>query len=141
MYLLDVNVLIALIDPSHIHHDSAHEWFASIERWATCAITENGVLRILGNPNYPNSPGPPAIVATYLADLKKLPGYEFWTEAMSILDKNHFKPHRISSPKQITDSYLLGLAVRHGGLLATFDRNLSTDAVIGGENALHVIGS
>ncbi|PJN94116.1 VapC toxin family PIN domain ribonuclease, partial [Amaricoccus sp. HAR-UPW-R2A-40] len=62
IFLLDVNVLIALTDPAHVAHDDAHVWFAETGRhaWATCPITENGVLRILGNPKYPNSPGSPA---------------------------------------------------------------------------------
>ena len=63
--LLDVNVLIALMDPRHVHHEQAHSWFAGSapSAWATCPITENAVLRILGHPRYPNSPGPPAVVA------------------------------------------------------------------------------
>lgn len=61
-YLLDVNVLIALLDPAHIQHDTAHAWFAEEGHtaWATCPLTENGVLRIIGHPRYPNSPGSPA---------------------------------------------------------------------------------
>lgn len=140
-YLLDVNVLIALIDTAHIHHEIAHEWFAKRGEWATCAITENGLLRIVGNPRYPNSPGTPAIAATYLADLKQLSGCQFWSEAVSLLDSKHFETHRLLTPRQITDSYLLGLAVRYEGQLATFDRKIMTDAVIGGKRALHIIGN
>lgn len=57
-FLLDVNVLIALFDPAHIHHGSAHNWFAEIGQsaWATCPVTENGVIRIVGDPRYRNSP-------------------------------------------------------------------------------------
>ena len=75
-YLLDVNVLIALIDPGHVAHDDAHGWFSreGHTSWATCPITENGVLRILGNPKYPNSPGSPAIVAGIVEQLRSLPG-------------------------------------------------------------------
>jgi predicted nucleic acid-binding protein len=58
--LLDVNVLIALLDRRHVHHDPAHGWFAAAQAngWATCPLTQNAVLRILGQPRYPNSPGP-----------------------------------------------------------------------------------
>jgi predicted nucleic acid-binding protein len=75
-FLLDVNVLIALTDPAHVAHDDAHVWFADRGRhaWATCPITENGVLRILGNPKYPNSPGSPAQVAGIVKSLRALPG-------------------------------------------------------------------
>ena len=69
--LLDVNVLIALIDPLHTLHEPAHTWFAQRQpqAWATCPITENAVLRIVGNPRYPNSPGTPAAVVPVLASL------------------------------------------------------------------------
>jgi hypothetical protein len=70
-YLLDVNLLIALIDPTHIGHDAAHNWFGSIGSvsWATCPITENGVIRIVGHPKYPNSMGSPAAAAPIVARL------------------------------------------------------------------------
>lgn len=70
-YLLDVNVLIALVDPSHILHEQAHEWFAKAGHtaFATCPLTENGLVRIVGNPKYPNSPGPPHIVLGMLQTL------------------------------------------------------------------------
>jgi hypothetical protein len=58
--LLDVNVLIALLDQRHVQHEQAHGWFAAAQAngWATCPLTQNAVLRILGQPRYPNSPGP-----------------------------------------------------------------------------------
>ena len=76
--LLDVNVLVALFDPSHVHHTAAHDWFADRgeEGWATCPITENGLLRIVGHPKYPNSPGPPSPEASRLDALRRL-----WQEA------------------------------------------------------------
>jgi predicted nucleic acid-binding protein len=71
-YLLDVNVLIALIDPSHVGHDAAHGWFANTGflSWATCPITENGVIRIVGHPKYPNSAGSPAAVVPIVSRLR-----------------------------------------------------------------------
>lgn len=71
-FLLDVNLLIALIDPTHVSHDDAHRWFVRQGKasWATCPITENGVMRIVGNPGYPNTPGSPAIVAAVLGRLR-----------------------------------------------------------------------
>lgn len=71
-YLLDVNVLIALIDPCHLQHEIAHEWFErdGLSAWATCPMTENGALLILGHANYPNSPGNPAAVAPLLRAMR-----------------------------------------------------------------------
>ncbi|PWE56562.1 VapC toxin family PIN domain ribonuclease [Metarhizobium album] len=140
-YLLDVNVLIALIDPHHVHHDIAHNWFTAKanKSWATCAITENGVIRILANPRYPNWPGSPVVVVDHLKDLQKAPGHRFWSESVSLLDDNVVRIDQIRSSHQVTDCYLLSLAVHNHGLLATFDRRISADAVIGGDEALHVI--
>jgi toxin-antitoxin system PIN domain toxin len=140
-YLLDVNVLIALIDPAHVSHDDAHEWFAAEGQtsWATCPITENGVLRILGNPKYPNSPGSPATIAGIIQKLRSLPGFNFWPEDLSLADCDHVDPSRILTPAQVTDTFLLALAVARGGRLATFDRRLSVDAVKNGNKALQLI--
>ncbi len=140
-YLLDVNVLIALIDPAHIHHDQAHDWFFSTGRqaWASCPLTENGVLRIVGHPRYPASPGTPASVATVLRGLCALPGHTFWSDDVSLLDDTTVDSGRLLTSAQITDSYLLALAHSHGGQLATFDRRLVADAVRGGRQSLRLI--
>ena len=140
-YLLDVNVLIALIDPGHVQHDAAHDWFEELGQraWATCPLTENGVLRIVGHKNYPNSPGSPAAVAPLLIGLCALPGHAFWPDDISMIAAAEFEPERLLSSSQVTDSYLLALAVRHKGKLATLDRRLVVDAVPGGGSALSVI--
>jgi toxin-antitoxin system PIN domain toxin len=140
-YLLDVNVLIALIDPAHVQHDRAHEWFAADghEAWATCPLTENGVLRIVGHPRYPNSPGTPAAVAELMAVLRGLVGHEFWPDDVSLFDSQRIDCTRLLDSGQVTDSYLLALARAHDGKLVTFDRHLVADAVIGGAQALHRI--
>ncbi|MBB3286173.1 MULTISPECIES: TA system VapC family ribonuclease toxin [Rhizobium] len=142
-FLLDVNVLIALFDPGHVSHDMAHEWFHSLagDSWATCPLTENGVVRILSQPNYPNSPGPPSTAAVLVAQLRSLPGHQFWADDISLLDDTLVDSTRILTPGQITDTYLLALAKFHGGQLATFDRRLSTSAVKDGKAALHIIAS
>lgn len=85
-YLLDVNVLIALIDPGHVQHDIAHDWFArdGASAWATCPITENAALRILGHASYPNSPGTPAAVAICSRWRKPMAvNWRHWTAALS----------------------------------------------------------
>jgi toxin-antitoxin system PIN domain toxin len=140
-FLLDVNVLIALIDPAHVQHDRAHHWFAAQGRraWATCPLTENGVLRILGHPRYPSSPGSPAAVAELLSAFRKLPGHAFWPDDISLLDREHVSAARILDSAHVTDSYLLALAHAHRGQLATFDQSIPTQSVIDGAKALCVI--
>ncbi|HTX76652.1 MAG TPA: TA system VapC family ribonuclease toxin [Terracidiphilus sp.] len=140
-YLLDVNVLIALIDPAHVQHDRAHAWFAARGRraWATCPITENGVLRIVGNSRYPSSPGTPAAVAELMAVFLSLGGHEFWPDDVTLFDAARIDASRLLESAQITASYLLALACSHGGKLATFDRHPVADAVTGGAGAIHRI--
>lgn len=141
-FLLDVNVLIALIDSRNSQHRAAHEWFSQIgqESWATCPLTENGVLRVVGNPRFPNSPGSPQAVAESLDSLLGQPGHKFWADDISLLDRGKFDLRRLLNASQVTDSYLLALAIAHGGQLATFDRRLLTDAVLNGAQGLHLIG-
>jgi toxin-antitoxin system PIN domain toxin len=140
-FLLDANVLIALIDPAHVQHDPAHEWFAAMGQaaWATCPLTENAVLRIVGHARYPNSPGTPAAVAPLVASLCALPGHVFWPDDISLLDTDKLDATRLLNASQVTDSYLLALASARGGKLATFDRRLVADAVPNGMQALHLI--
>lgn len=140
-FLLDVNVLIALLDPTHVHHGDAHKWFSAKGRkaWATCPLTENSVLRILGDQRYPNSAGNPAAVAELLDEFFSLPGHVFWADDISILDRRQLDPSRILTSQQVTDTYLLALAHAHAGQLATLDRRLITDAVKSGSQALHLI--
>lgn len=142
-YLLDVNVLIALIDPAHIAHDDAHRWFASTGQasWATCPVTENGVMRIIGNPKYPNTPGSPAIVADIIRKLRLLPGHRFWSGNVSLVGYEEVDTGKILTSTQVTDTYLLALARFNKGQLATFDRRLTAAAVRDGKVSLHLIES
>ena len=141
VFLLDINVLIALIDPAHVQHDKAHAWFAAKgqKAWATCPITENGVLRIMGHRRYPNSPGSPAAVANLVAPLLELPGHAFWPDDVSLFDRERVNSGRLLDSVHLTDSYLLALARVHNAQLATLDQRLVTDAVIKGNQTLHVI--
>ncbi len=142
-FLLDVNVLVALIDPGHVAHDDAHEWFAAMGQtaWATCPITENGVIRIVGNPKYPNSPGSPLPVMEIVGKLRSLPGHIFWPDDVSLVGSGDIIPSKILTSGQVTDTYLLALAKARGGKLATFDRKLSAAAVTKGNSALHLIAA
>lgn len=142
-FLLDVNVLIALIDPDHVDHQTAHRWFETngSDGWATCPIVENGAIRILGNPGYSLGGiiSSTAEIAALLHDLRTMPGHLFWPDDVSLLDADLIDLSAVLGSRQITDIYLLGLAVRHGGQLATFDRRLNASAVRNGAAALHVI--
>jgi len=140
--LLDVNLLIALIDPRHVHHDLAHGWFAANHAlgWASCPLTQNSVLRILGHPRYPNSPGSPALVAPLVASLLRHPDHHFWPDDLSLLSSRQILPEEILDSGRVTDIYLLALAVHHRGRLASLDQRLSTRSVISGEGALERIG-
>lgn len=141
VYLLDVNVLIALVDPAHIQHDQAHDWFARVGRkgFATCPLTENGLIRIIGHPKYPNSPGPPSAVLPALAAIRGLAGHAFWPDDLSIADARFFAPELLSSHTRITDGYLLALAHAKRGRLATMDRKLAAEVLPGGRKALELI--
>lgn len=140
-FLLDVNLLIALIDPSHVQHDEAHAWFSRVGKrnFATCPITENSLLRIVGHPKYPNSPGPPSFVTKLLAAFRELPGHHFWPDKISIADSSHVDVRLLSSHSRVTDSYLLALARSYRGRLATMDHKLAPDAVRNGAVSLELI--
>ena len=139
--LLDVNVLIALLDRRHVHHEPAHAWFAAEQAkgWATCPLTQNAVLRIVGQPRYPNSPGPPAAVAPLVAELIHHPQHQFWPDSLSLLGQSGVDVSHLLEASQLTDTYLLALAVHRGGRLVSFDRRLSCEAVAGGRQALWLI--
>ncbi|PZN93511.1 MAG: VapC toxin family PIN domain ribonuclease [Hyphomicrobiales bacterium] len=142
-YLLDVNVLIALIDPENVHYSAAHDWFPSTARhsWATCPVVENGVIRILGNTRYPFpwAQSSPSGVARILHELRSVPGHVFWPDAVSLFDDTVVDLSKLLHSREVTDTYLLALAVFNGGKLATFDTHIVTDAVRGGSAALHLI--
>lgn len=137
-YLLDVNVLIALIDPVHLQHSAAHAWFLDEghRSWSTCPITENGVVRIVGHARYPNTLGNPLAVLGTMRKFCALPGYMFWPDEISLLDPARIDAGRLLHASQVTDSYLLSLAVSRNGRLASFDRRLVADAVPGGRQGL-----
>jgi toxin-antitoxin system PIN domain toxin len=130
--LLDVNVLLALLDSDHVDHAHAHDWLDDeIEAgWASCAITENGFVRILSQPRYP-SPVSPAEAIELLARASGGGPHQFWPCDLSLLDARIVDGSRLHGPRQVTDAYLLALAVAHDGRLVTFDRAVSPTAVHG----------
>lgn len=131
--LLDVNVLIALFDPEHIHHDAAHAWFGGSARgpWATCPLTENGFVRVVSNPSYPGRKTTVADAIERLADFCDSDSHAFWPDTLSVRGREHFIARSIQGYRQITDVYLLSLAKRNDGVLASLDRSIATSAVPG----------
>jgi toxin-antitoxin system PIN domain toxin len=132
--LLDVNVLVALFDPDHIHHDLAHDWFADHREsgWATCPVTENGFVRVLAHPGYGSAVARPADLIERLRRFCASGHHQFWPDGVSLTDETLFAPAFVGGHQQVTDIYLLGLARKRGGCLATFDRTIPLKAVRGG---------
>lgn len=134
--LLDINVLIALFDPGHTHHRLARRWWHEnhAEGWASCPLTQNGFLRIVTQRAYPRSLAFPDALRA-LRSLVDLPSHQFWPNDISTLDTAVFDHARMLMPSQITDVYLLALAVRNRGRFATFDRGVPSTAVRGASAA------
>lgn len=130
--LLDVNVLLALLDSDHVDHVRAGEWLdAEVEAgWASCPITENGFVRIISQPRYP-SPVLPAQAVELLADARRSRHHAFWPCDVSLLEAQVVDRSRLHGSRQVTDAYLLALAVAHDGRFVTFDRALSLQTVHG----------
>jgi len=137
--LLDVNVLIALLDADHSLHARATQWFVGHARggWASCPITQNGCVRIMSHPGYPNALSVRAVMER-LAEASSSNYHEFWPDDISLLDAKIADAARIHGPRQLTDLYLLALAVRHGGQFVTFDSSVSLSAIRGAEKR-HVV--
>jgi len=130
MVLLDVNVLIALFSDRHVHHQAAHDWFADAkgDGWATCPLTENGFVRIMRQrrPTWP--------VGEFVRLLRQFcndRNHHFWPDTLSLTDQAVFEPAAIVGPQQITDVYLLALAVKKSAALATTDPSIPLGAVRG----------
>jgi hypothetical protein len=141
--LLDVNVLVALFDPDHIHHELAHDWFADnrARGWATCPVTENGFLRVLTHPGYGSRIAIASALIDRLRAFCQTEGHQFWADTTSLRDETLFDPSALVGYRQLTDVYLLSLAKAHNGTLATFDRSIPTRAVVGARHdLLEVIG-
>lgn len=125
-FLLDVNVLVALFDEAHVHHGAAHAWFkrTGAGGWRTCPITENGLLRILSHPAYPNSPLPISDLSERLEELKAASKcHAFWSDDYSLSEWLAGQKLTVGSA-QSTDAYLLKLCHRKSGVLATFDHRI-----------------
>jgi uncharacterized protein len=131
--LLDVNVLVALLDPAHPNHEDAHDWFGRHERhgWATSTATINGCVRVLSNPAYPTVRARPEEVVAHLRQMCITRHHAFWSDSVSLIDDAKIRPEMIGGHQKITDVSLLALACQNNGRLATFDRSIPAKAVIG----------
>lgn len=140
--LLDVNVLIALAWPSHVHHREAQAWFArnASAGWATCPLTQCAFVRISSNQKIIPEAVTPKDALALLDEIVKQETHIFWKDDISILD-NHVPSDLLVGHGQITDAYLFGLAIRHGGRLVTLDRGLSNLLLTGSphRDALHIL--
>jgi toxin-antitoxin system PIN domain toxin len=137
--LLDVNVLIALHDQQHVHHAMAAEWFTAhaAQGWASCPLTQNGVLRIMSQPAYPNAQ-PLGLLMALFARSFAAPVHAFWPDDLSVVDAARFNAAHMHGHRQITDLYLLALAVARGGRFVTFDTRVPMSAVRGAK-APHLV--
>jgi len=125
-WLLDLNALVALADPNHEHHRAMQAWFTSSGKsdWGVCPLTESGFVRVTTNPVYRPASRSVAQATAILAGFAAAPGYRYWpiTESWPALTAPFSS--RVLGHQQVTDAYLLGLAVKHDGVLVTFDRGI-----------------
>ncbi len=135
--LLDVDVLVALFDVDHVFHIRAHEWLEANQALgiATCSLTENGLVRVLSHPNYSTSLRvAPAEMIRRLGIFCGTGDHCFWPDSVTLRDTDLFVGNKILGPKQISDVYLLGLAVNRNGRLVTFDEGVGIGTVRGARN-------
>jgi hypothetical protein len=138
VFLLDVNVLIALGDPLHGHHERVQAWFhhERTRAWATCPLTENGFLRILGQVSYKSFPASSSVLREALSAMCSAPGHQFWPDAISLRDTRY---PSLPAAKHLTDFYLLALAIHHKAKLASLDQRIDASLIPGGKSAYLVI--
>ena len=129
VYLLDVNVLIALTNPSHIHHTRAHAWFRRVSSWATTPVTETAFIRLMTNSAVAGRPVSREEAVDVLGALRAWPGHRFLPDDSSladpVIDLVGLVGHR-----QVTDFHLVNLAAAHHMVLATFDRAIPEMLVV-----------
>ena len=131
--LLDVSVLVALFNGGHKDHDAAHDWFhdSCTDGWASCPLTENGLLRVLGNPTQRSGYLPLGELLTRLRRFCSSSDHHFWADSISFRDPDVFDMEKIRGQRQLTDVYLLALAAKRNGRLVTFDQRVPLAAVKG----------
>ena len=126
-YLLDVNVLIALTWPTHVHHRVARAWFERTGQasWATCPISQLGFVRVSSNPAAIRDAVRPREAVAMLERLTAMRGHQFWADEVSVALAGPFESLSLVGHRQVTDAYLVALARHHGGKVATLDRGVA----------------
>ena len=129
-HLYDVNALLALFDEEHEKHDLVNAWFeGNLEQgWASCPLTQNGYLRVRSQPSY-SSPLSLAEAYAQLLDATSSQHHQFIADDISLLDSTLVRFRDVAGPGQLTDVYLLALAVTHDARLVTLDRRILISAV------------
>jgi uncharacterized protein len=141
--LLDINILTALLWPAHEHHEAAHRWFGgrADAAWATCSLTQLGFVRIVSNPAFSRDALSPVDALALLAENLAHPGHEFWADSLQVPTAVKRMEAKLQGHKQLTDVYLLAVAHRRRGVLATFDRGLRTLAGDALPGALEIVST
>jgi len=141
--LLDLNILTALLWPAHEHHEAAHRWFGARRnrRWASCAMTELGLIRLITNPSFSRDALSPSDALVLLSSNLADENHDFWIEDLSVAEALAAVPRKLQGHKQLTDAYLLALASHHHGVLATFDRGIESLAAGWATSALEMVNS
>jgi len=131
--LLDINLLVALAWPTHIHHEAAHRWFAAERRrgWATCPLSQSGFVRVLSTPRFSPDALTPAEAFDVLSKVVHMEGHVFWPDDTALAGSRFLSPAKLLGPRQVTDAHLLAITLRHGGRLATFDRGVTSLIPVG----------
>ncbi len=126
--LLDVNVLVALFWYDHADNDAAWQWFRGNQKsgWATCPFTQAAFVRIVSNPSLSSEAASPVEAIALLEEALEKPTHVFWPDSIPFPEAASYLRPDISGHKQITDAYLLGLAIHHQAKLATFDKRLAS---------------
>jgi toxin-antitoxin system PIN domain toxin len=121
--LLDVNLLVALAWPTHVHHEAALAWFRRSQAtgWATCPITQSGFVRVSSNSSVVSDAKSPQEAIHLLRRIVALPHHVFWPDDVSAASSEFLDEIRLVGYRQVTDAHLLTLAQRRGGRLATLD--------------------
>jgi uncharacterized protein len=128
--LLDVNVLVSLAWPNHVHHGASRRWFRmrSGQPWATTPVTESGFVRVSSNASAIPTAVTPAEALSLLARIRGLEGHRFLVDDVEMVVDEHVERERVVAHRLVTDAHLLAVARRHGARLATLDRGVATMA-------------
>ncbi|HVV51893.1 MAG TPA: TA system VapC family ribonuclease toxin [Polyangia bacterium] len=131
--LLDVNVLIAMAWPNHVHHEAVLTWLGGpgVVSFATCPVTQSGFIRVSSNGRAIPGARAPREAQALLRQITALPGHTFWSDDVDLTRDPRVAWDRVGGHAQVTDAHLLAVALRHGGRLATLDRGIADLVPVG----------